>query len=122
MKNPTHEAGFSKEDLKKYAQYRKEREFLRINKLNGIEDSEERENSDENREPLSFDIEKVVKIQLSWGGDGDGYKLTFDKENNLISGVYYWEDWGVYEEINLSDEEVDEVYSLYLYSDVTSFL
>jgi|SRR5690606_217564 len=122
MENPTHKAGYTQNELREYAFYRKEKEMERLQNLNNIEDTEEREESEENREPLSFEIEKTIKILLSWGGDSDGYKLTFDKENELISGVYFWSDWGVYEEVELSEEELNSVYDLYLYGDASSFL
>jgi len=122
MQRPTTNSNYTKDDLRKYAQYRKEREMQRLELLNDIEDSEERDQSEENREALALDVRKVIDICLSTGGDADGYKLTFDKDNELMSGVYYWADWGVYEEVNLKDDELDSIYDLYLFGDVSSFL
>lgn len=34
-----------------------------------------------------------------------------------MSGVYYWADWGVYQEVRLSEEELDSVDSVYSISD-----
>jgi len=122
MKRPTTQSGYTKEDLKEYALYRKDEEFKTIKSIQdqlnsgGIKSVED---SEDYQEPLSLDVEKVVKIQLSYGGDGDGFELTFDRENNLISGVYYWEDWGVYEEVDLSEDELDKIYAFYLYSDIS---
>jgi len=119
MKNPTTETGYTKEGLRKYALYRKEREFSRIETY--LAEDPETEDSENEREPLDISVEKVVKIQLSWGGDEDGYKLTFNKDDTLIGGLYYWADWGVYEEVYLSDEEADQIYDLFLFSDVSIY-
>jgi hypothetical protein len=73
------------------------------------------------REPLSMDTSIEVKILLSWGGPSDGYKLKFDKEQELISGVYWFADWGTYAESELNDEEMGAVYQAYLYGDASSF-
>ncbi len=71
---------------------------------------------EEHREPLSIDKEEIVKILLSWGGGSDGFKLTFnDKE--LISGVYFMADWGVYQETELNEEELQKVYDYYLFGE-----
>jgi len=122
MEKPTTKSGYTKEDLKEYALYRKDEELKTIKSIKNQLDNGEIggvEDSEDYREPLSLDVEKVVTIQLSWGGDGDGYKLTFDKENDLIRGVYYWQDWGVYEEVKLDESELDEIYAFYLYNDIS---
>ncbi|HEY0087408.1 MAG TPA: hypothetical protein VGB37_01115 [Candidatus Lokiarchaeia archaeon] len=95
-------------------------ELLRIENLNKIEDTEKRENSDENRTPLSIDKEEVYKILLSWGGGSDGFKLIF-KGEDLLRGVYFMSDWGEYEETELNEDEAEAVYNFYMYGDVSSF-
>ena len=89
--------------------------------LQRIEDVQEEENNgkdreeiEDNREPLSIDLTKQVRILLSWGGPEDGFKLRFDRENNLLGGVYYMADWGEYQEIELEDEESDKVFNFYM--------
>jgi hypothetical protein len=93
-----------------------EGEIERIKALNKLENPTD---SDEYREPLSIEVFKEVKILLSWGGPEDGYKLTFDKDNELIYGVYYRADWGQYEEVSLNEEELQIVYDHYLYGDAS---
>ncbi len=112
---------YTQEDLENYARYRKERAIENIQTVlndskvtNGDIAPEEHE---EYWEPLSIGKETIVEIMLSWGGDADGYKLTFDKDNELVRGVYYWADWGVYEEVSLSDEEIECVDNLYVVSE-----
>jgi hypothetical protein len=85
------------------------------------EKEETEEYYNQNREPLSIDITKEVTVLLSWGGPSDGFKLMFDKDNELLSGVYFIANWGEYEEVILNDEELDKVYNFYLYGD-NSFL
>ncbi len=102
-----------------------EKELERINLLTRLreEDKEETEEYyNESREPLSIEVYKEVKILLSWGGGEDGFKLKFDKENVLISGVYYCADWGEYEESFLTENELDIVYEHYLYGDVSGIV
>jgi len=66
------------------------------------------------RRPLSIEEEQVKKILLSWGGGEDGYKLTF-KDDELLRGVYYMANWGEYAEIELNEEELNLIQSVYLY-------
>jgi len=72
------------------------------------------------RDPLSLDITKEVNILLSWGGPSDGYKLRFDKDNELLGGVYWFADWGTYSDSQLTDEQAETVYQAYLYGDISS--
>lgn len=120
MPNPT-QGKHTKEDLKEYALYRKNDEIEDIKKLfqdqsvvNGEKSVEEH---NEYREPLAFSKEAVIDIQLSTGGDADGFKLSFNEQNELMDGVYYWADWGVYEEVRLSNEELELVDTLYSVTD-----
>lgn len=117
MPNPTINGKFTEEDLREYALYRKDQDIEGIMKMHEdpniqncampIDDHEEY------REPLALSKQVVMDIQLSTGGDADGYKLTFDENNEPISGVYYWADWGVYQEVRLDEEELELVESLY---------
>lgn len=104
------------EDLKEYARYRKNKDIKNIQSILSEQKIESPEDHEEYREPLSFSKQTVIHILLSTGGDADGYKLTFD-EDTLISGVYYWADWGVYEEVGLTDEETEIVDRLYCVTD-----
>ncbi len=124
MDNPVTNGNYTKEDVRDYAYYRKGCELYNIEELlknkkvqNGEISPEEHEDY---REPLAITKETVVKIELSWGGDADGFKLTFDENKQLISGVYYWADWGAYEEIQLSDQELGLVDLLYAVSGYVS--
>jgi len=98
---------------------------MKQNAIKDLEDLQEKYNTEEPedgieslegyREPLSIDVEKELNIMLSWGGPSDGYKLKYDKENNLISGVYWYADWGTYAEQQLEDSELDLVEQIYLW-------
>ena len=93
-------------------------EIKTIKKLQKLDEPSENENY---REPLSMDMTTEVNIMLSWGGPSDGFKLRFDKDGELLSGVYYFQDWGTYDEIEMTQEESDSVYQLYMYGDFNSF-
>ena len=118
---PTVKGNYAKADLEDYAKYRKTQELKNIEAIlndakvqNGEISLEEHE---EYRDPLAISKETVIEIQLSTGGDADGFKLTFDEYKELVSGVYYWADWGVYEEVKLSNDELDLIDNLYMISD-----
>lgn len=118
---PTVTSNYTKQDLTKYAYYRKSVEVENIKNIlndkkviHGDISSEEHE---EYRDPLCFAKQIVIHVQLSTGGDGDGFKFTFSDEKELLFGVYYWADWGVYEEVTLSDDELELVDNLYCVSD-----
>ena len=66
------------------------------------------------REPLSIGKRKEVTILLSWGGPSEGYKVYYDQEGEVMEGYYFFADWFEYEEIKLSDEELDRVLTIYL--------
>lgn len=121
MESPTTKSQYTAEDLKDYALYRKNREIEGIEQLcndKKITSGEvEVYEHEDYREPLSISKETVIDILLSTGGDADGFKLTFNQHNDLISGIYYWADWGVYEEVRLSYDEVELVDSLYAVSE-----
>jgi len=119
MNRPTIKGNYTKEDLKKYALYRKDEEFKTIDKIkNDVEDSKE-DNYNEHElysEPSAITDYKLIKIELSTGGDADGFKLEYSHNGKyweLQSGLYYWADWGVYEEVPLSNEEAEEIAEFY---------
>jgi hypothetical protein len=60
-------------------------------------------------EPLSLRRLTEVTIQLSWGGPGDGFKLYLNEAGKVESGLYYWEDWGTYEQEGLEEKELRQV-------------
>jgi hypothetical protein len=121
MENHTIRGGFAEADLRKYAGFRKNQEISDIKAI--LKDSRLIDGSmglyehQGYRDPLAFDKTIVIDIQLSTGGDADGYKLSFDENKTLISGIYYWADWGVYEEIKLNNEELELIDNLYSVSD-----
>lgn len=93
-------------------------EIKKIKELQKKEDDEKSLNErDDFRNPLSIEKEIEVKILLSWGGGSDGYKLTFSKEKELLRGVYFMADWGTYNEIDLSEDELNLIYEVYLYGE-----
>ena len=75
------------------------------------EDNEIQEKAEDERNIFSLSIEKnyMVEIQLSTGGDADGFKLFFNQYKELIKGCFYWADWGQYAERYLDEEELNLV-------------
>ena len=117
MERPTTKHTYTKEDLQQYAVYRKNLALNTLQKLlrkkavrTGEQSIDEQE---EYQEPLAIDRYTELRIQLSTGGDGDGYRITTDREGEIVKGVYYWEDWGVYEEVPLSKEELATISEAY---------
>lgn len=119
--NPVTKGNYTEQDLREYAFYRKTKGIAGIQKLlNNKQVLESIISPDEHedyREPLAITQETVITIELSTGGDADGFKLTFNEHKELMSGVYYWADWGVYQEVRLSEEELESIDSLYSISD-----
>ena len=117
MKRPTTKHTYTKEDLQQYAVYRKNLALKTLQKLlrkKAVRTGEQRiEEQEEYSEPLAVDRFTELRIQLSWGGDGDGYCITIDSDCQIVKGVYYWEDWGVYEEVPLSEEELEAINQAY---------
>lgn len=75
--------------LRWYAEHRAQDELNDIDKINERVNKGESESADQDeyyREPLSIETTKTIKIQLSWGGDGDGFKLEYTDDNELIGG------------------------------------
>ena len=87
----------------------------------GLDEEKEEEIREEN-EPLAIDWEYRLTIELSTGGDADGFILRFDKDKELIGGAYYWADWGKYQEIELRGEEAEAVFDFYLMGDAGAYL
>lgn len=119
MDRPTKKMKYTKEELIKYVFHRKEEEFKTIEKIkNDVKDNKVDSCYDHElyREPLAMSEAKVITIELSTGGDADGFKLEYSfngKYWELVSGVYYWADWGVYEEAILTMEEAEEIADFY---------
>jgi len=104
----------TKEDARQYAFERMTRNIERLKRLQQIDDTEKREESEDYRQPLVIDKTYRLTIELSAGGDADGFILEYGKEKELIGGFYYWADWGQYEEIPLRMEEAELVEEIYL--------
>jgi len=60
-------------------------------------------------EPLSLRRLTEITLPLSWGGPGDGFKLYLNEAGKVESGLYYWEDWGTYEQEGLQEKEWRQV-------------
>lgn len=117
VQQPTVRENYTKKDCEEYALQRKNWAIENIKTIQNdpkvVEGEISPDKHEEYWEPLAITREILVEIQLSTGGDADGFKLVFDENYTVIKGVYYWADWGVYEEVPLSDEELDAVDSLY---------
>jgi hypothetical protein len=92
-----------------------------LDRIKKLQELDEPQSSDDYREPLSIEVKHELKVLLSWGGGEDGFKLYFSKEWELLGGVYYQADWGEYYETGLTPEEAEEVFSFYLYGDVSAW-
>lgn len=73
------------------------------------------------REPLSYDVTKKVRVLLSWGGPSDGFDVYFTPENEPLRAVYFWQEWGTHDEIELNSDELDQIIDFYFYGDPSSF-
>jgi hypothetical protein len=100
------------EELKNFDRAQEDQEK---NNLDSLEQSEHY------REPLEITLYKEINIGLSYGGPADGFKLRYYKDE-LQGGVYYFQDWGTYDEMELTDDEAAKVESHYLYGDPSMFL
>lgn len=113
IERPTTKSGYTAEDLKRYALWRKRREFRDMEKIKrAISKGTKQQEHEDYREPLAITTHKVATIELSTGGDADGFKIEFDNEG-VRGGCYYWADWGVYEEVKLSIDEAEKVAEFY---------
>jgi len=112
---PTLKEKYTTAELREYASWRKDQELAALRRV--LEHDRRSGNVTEAhkdyRNPLGIEIRTELVIQLSWGGDGDGYKLLFDRSGDVLSGLYFWEDWFVYEEVPLSRAELDSVCAAY---------
>lgn len=114
MENPNHKGHATPKSLREYALFRKQQEMKDINKVKRESIKKEIKEHEDYREPLAIDIEKIVSVCLSTGGDGDGFKFYFESGEDMpYKAFYYWEDWGCYEEIRLTDDERDLVADYY---------
>lgn len=115
------------EDAKKYAFQRAMEAIKNVEKEsqkleNDELEDEEREAIREENELLDISYDYRLKLMLSTGGDADGFILYYNKDKDLEGGVYYWADWGEYEEVGLKDDEAEAVERLYLDGDGSIFL
>lgn len=94
-----------------YKNYQDEMGSLR--KVEALLQGKELNEVEEYREPLSIEARKEVTVLLSWGGPSDGYKMFFDQEGEAIEGYYFFADWFEYEEMKLSNRELDRVLAVY---------
>ena len=88
-------------------------EMADLKQVEALLQKKERDEVEEYREPLSQDVRKEVTVLLSWGGPSDGYKIYFDKDGEAAEGYYFFADWFEYEEIKLTDEELERVLAIY---------
>ncbi len=66
--------------------------------------------NNEEIDPLSIDKRIEVKVELSWGGPGDGFKIYLDRyTREPLEGLYYYADWFTCEEQSLDNEELQLV-------------
>lgn len=114
IERPTTRGGYTPEDLRRYAIWRKRREFRDMEIVDSDITTKDlpREEHEEYREPLAITFKKVATIELSTGGDADGFEIEFD-DSEVTGGIYYWADWGVYERVNLSMDEAEKVAEFY---------
>ena len=113
----------SQQRLKEIEESEKEKEKIEDDdELGSYEKEQKLEELEEENEPLAIDWHYTLTIELSTGGDADGFILEFDKEKRLTGAKYYWADWGKYEEIELEGDEIDKVADFYLRGEPEIFL
>jgi hypothetical protein len=98
-------------DDRAYENYRSQTE--EIGKIAKLMDKRGVGEIEEYREPLSVEQRRELTILLSWGGPSDGYKIIFDRENNVVDGSYFFADWFEYKEFKLTNDELDDVLTVY---------
>jgi hypothetical protein len=122
MERLTREQVRTPEQAKQYARQRKASEIRKLLKIKKAiikgKEWEDIQEMEEWREPLAIDIWKTFKVQLSWGGGADGFLVDIDDNGEVIGGRYYWADWGVYEEVELTEEEAELVAKVYSLKDL----
>jgi len=123
MEKLTREQVKTREDTRRYAVQRLQEEIKELEKARKkIEKGQDIGEIEEVRQPLAISAGYQITIELSSGGDADGFILYYNEKKELTGGVYYWADWGQYEEINLTDEEAELVEMVYLGGDGLAFL
>ena len=110
--NPVNKGIRDERELRNYVRRRAALELARIKYLEAL-DEEEKEKTEVKREPLAITEKRTIEIELSTGGDADGFILEYSKEGELLGGRYYWSDWGTYEEVELTRGEAEEVANHY---------
>jgi len=104
----------TKEQARIYATQRADEAIQEVKRaLNEIDNGKEFDEI-ETREPLAIEKRQRLIIELSTGGDADGFILEYDKDGALVEGLYYWADWGQYEEIPLRLADAQKVEALYI--------
>ena len=92
-------------------------------KLNKEEDDDKTDQLQEEQDTFALGFSKLteIEVQLSTGGDADGFKIYFNGEEEAVKGVFYWADWGQYAEYGLSEEELNQVVDFFNLYDLESF-
>jgi len=112
----------TKEDARKYAFQRAEKEIKELREIEKELENKDIEEIEDIREPLAISKTYRLTIELSTGGDADGFILEYNEYKELTNGFYYWADWGQYEEVPLSIDEAELVEKIYLGGDSESYL
>ena len=107
--------------MEKQEVFKKMQEELKNIREINAKNLEEKETDENYRDPLEITLNKEILISLSWGGPADGFKLKY-RQDELIGGIYYWQDWGTYDESDLTIDEAREVEDFYLYGDPSAIL
>ena len=64
-----------------------------IKELAGL-DFEERVEHEDYSEPLSIEVERHIKVLLSWGGPSDYFLIKINIDGQPINGTYHFADRG----------------------------
>ncbi len=98
----------------------------RLEYMNGLLKKTETEEDETENENIQNEIENFalclnvlteVEIQLSTGGDADGFKIWFNSSKEAVRGVFYWADWGQYAEQPLTEEELNKIIDFFNLTD-----
>ena len=84
-----------------------------INRMGSVNDKVADRAQEEAAEwPLSIEVIKTVRVDLSTGGPGDWFEIK-TRDGELYAGSYRFQDWFDHAERALSDDEISLVWNVF---------
>ena len=94
------------------------KDFLRYFNAQASDASDEfKQRHEDNTEPLAITAQISIRIDLSTGGPGDWYEITFDQDGTPLSGVYHFNDWFDHASEPMENDELDAVLARFALDD-----